>query len=95
MVTRSVAATFAALSVSIAQGQFPSGELKEVPIDELKKAYLACGRAAMSGQLNTAEIMQCSVVYEELKLRAFGGDFEKMRAWSRAQSDQAPDGRLY
>ena len=95
MATRSLAAAVAAFTVSMAQGQFPSGELKEAAIDELKKAYLACGRAALGSQLNTAEIMQCSIVYEELKLRGFGGDFEKMRAWSRAQSDQAPERRIY
>ena len=57
-----------------------------MPVDELKRVYLSCNRAAMGSQLDTPGIMQCSVVYEQLKLRAFGGDFEKLRAWSKAQS---------
>lgn len=68
-----------------AQGQAADSELKDVSVDELKRLYLSCDRAASEARLNTTGIMRCSVVYEELKLRAFGGDYDKLRAWSKAQ----------
>lgn len=55
-------------------------------IDELKALYLRCNGAALQGRLGSAEIGQCSIVYEELKRRAFDGDFDRLLAWSRAQS---------
>jgi len=79
-----VALTVIALATPMAYGQSLEGELKRVPIDELKRVYLSCDRAAAGGQLNTGGIMYCSIVYEELKRRAFGGDFEKLLAWSKA-----------
>ena len=57
-------------------------ELKDARIDDLKNTYLSCDRAAMGGKLDTPGIMLCSIVYEELKHRAFGGDFDKLLAWS-------------
>jgi hypothetical protein len=88
-----VALMLVALSTPMAQSNSPSGEQKGVPIDELKRIYLSCDLAAMSGQLDTAAIMQCSNVYEELKQRAFGGDFSKMLAWSKARSSERNTGR--
>ena len=35
--------------------------------------------------LSGGEAAQCSLVYEEFKLRAFGGDFEKLHAWWLSQ----------
>jgi hypothetical protein len=51
-------------------------------IAELKEAYLSCERRAMENDLDTVEIMRCSVIYEDLKERAFSGDFRKLKAWS-------------
>jgi hypothetical protein len=48
--------------------------------------YLACDHAAMQGRLDSGAIAQCSVLYEELKRRAFDGDFDKLLAWSRNQA---------
>jgi hypothetical protein len=79
-----VASLLAALATPLAYGQSP-GALKDLSIDELKRVYLGCDSAAIGGQLSKSEIMLCSVVYEELKQRAFGGDFDKLLAWSRAQ----------
>ena len=56
-----------------------------VSIDELKRLYLSCSDEALSGTLSFEEILRCSVVYEELKQRAFGGDYDKFRAWSSTQ----------
>ena len=82
----SVALMLIALSAPIAHSRSPSGEPMDVSIDEMKRMYLWCDRAAISGQLNTDGIMQCSIVYEELKRRAFGGDFDKMLAWFKANA---------
>lgn len=57
---------------------------KAVSVEELKSAYVRCSRAALGGELSAPEIMRCSVVYEELKRRAFDGDFLKLHAWSKA-----------
>jgi hypothetical protein len=80
-----VALVLVALAVPNAYGQSQYGEPKDVPIDELKRAYLSCSGAALSGRLSGGEIMACSLVYEELKRRAFGGDFHKLLAWSKTQ----------
>jgi hypothetical protein len=74
-----------AWAAPMAHSQSANGALKDAPIDELKRVYLACDRAAISGELDTAGIMQCSIVYEELKRRAFGGNFDKLLAWSKTQ----------
>jgi hypothetical protein len=70
----------------VEQGHFPCGKFKDVAVEDLKRAYLLCERMATLERLNHEAIMSCSVVYEQLKQRAFGGDFEKMLAWSKAQA---------
>jgi hypothetical protein len=59
---------------------------------EAKEFYLECSRAAMLGQLGTGETAVCSVSYEVLLRRHFGGDFHALLAWSRSQP-QSSDGR--
>lgn len=87
-----IALALGALAGSPARGS-SDGELDTVSVDELKRIYLACGRAAESGRLETAGIMQCSIVYEALKRRAFGGDFARLLAWSRAQTSARSTGQ--
>jgi hypothetical protein len=60
-------------------------DLKRMPVAELKSVYLACNDMRLSQQQRST-IMWCSLVYEQLKARAFDGDFEKLLAWSRTQS---------
>ena len=67
-------------------GQSESRDKKQLTVAELKTIYLDCDRDAMRGLLGGAEVKACSVVYEELKKRAFDGDFDKFLAWSRAQN---------
>jgi hypothetical protein len=80
----SAALALCALATPAALGA-PGGEPKAVSIADLKRAYLACARAALRGPLDGGAIMRCSVVYEELKERGFYGDFEKLLTWFRAQ----------
>jgi hypothetical protein len=72
---------FLVTSVAIAQ---PGSTLAqaEIPIEKLKSTYLRCENAAVNAKLGTGEIMLCSVVYEELKQRAFGGDFNRLKDWA-------------
>jgi hypothetical protein len=53
-------------------------------IDDLKGAYLACEGSAGGGRMHDAEALLCSIIYEELKQRAFGGDFQSLRRWFRS-----------
>ncbi|MEO8187473.1 MAG: hypothetical protein ABI580_08955 [Burkholderiaceae bacterium] len=75
-----------ALTSVTAFGQSESGDKKQLTIAELKTIYLDCDRDTMRGLLGGDGAKACSVVYEELKNRAFDGDFDKFRAWSRAQN---------
>jgi hypothetical protein len=54
-------------------------------IDDLKRGYVACEGAALSNRLDKGDVVQCSVIYEELKHRAFGGDFQRLRAWYQSE----------
>lgn len=82
-----------ALAAPVEHTRSTDGEYAGVPIDELKQIYLTCDRAAASARLSTEGIWQCSIVYEELKRRAFGGDFDRLRAWSRANPSEVDAGR--
>lgn len=75
-----------ALMAPLAHAQSSSPLPEAVSIDELKNLYLGCERAALAGSLDGEAVMHCSVAYEELKRRAFGGDFQSLKAWSDAQS---------
>ncbi len=53
---------------------------------DLKATYLGCSRDALLGTLDWDEIAACSVVYETLLTREFGGDFFALLAWSKSRS---------
>lgn len=55
----------------------------------LKLDYLQCEDAASRGALDGAAVMACSIVYETLKQRVFGGSFDALVAWWRQQRDLA------
>jgi hypothetical protein len=74
-----------ALTAPAATGQAVASPRNRLTVDELRGIYLACDDAAAAGQLSRMSVMQCSVVYEELKRRAFDGDFGRLLAWSRSQ----------
>jgi hypothetical protein len=81
---RSLAAATAVtvgLSASSIAGTVTSAPA-QMAIDTLKSVYLECERAAINGRLAVGDIMLCSVIYEEVKRRAFGGDFARLKAWA-------------
>jgi len=63
------------------------GQLSEA---ELKESYLRCSRAAVRGRLQSGEIAGCSVVYETLLRRVFGGDFRALIAWRSEATGRPP-----
>jgi hypothetical protein len=93
LIAVSVVISFAASSVEAGSRSFGTTDLA---IDKLKRAYLSCEIEALTGQMETNRIAMCSVIYEDLKARAFDGEFSKIRAWSDSQlgrlgSDQNAD----
>jgi hypothetical protein len=50
-----------------------------------KQFYLGCSNAAMRGRLGGAETEACSIGYDVVLKRHFGGDFHALLAWSRSQ----------
>lgn len=84
----------AALAPAVQAGESgPAGQergldtaLRELPEQDLKRLYLQCGRAATPGSIGRAGIVLCSVAYEILLKRTFGGDFFALLAWSRSES---------
>jgi len=57
-----------------------------MPIEKLKVIYLGCERTASAGRLDGGDAMYCSMVYEELKKKGFGGEFRHIRSWLDRQS---------
>jgi hypothetical protein len=76
----------AALNTTLVVAQDRRTNLNDLTLDQLEEVYLSCERAATGGELSTAGIMQCSIIYEELKWRAFDGDFDKLLAWAQGQT---------
>lgn len=64
-------------------GQVTEPEIEALPLEHLKRVYLACEAGVANGTLDSGSVGQCSIVYELLKRRAFEGDFERLFAWSR------------
>ncbi len=52
---------------------------------EAKQFYLDCSHAALRGRLGSGETAVCSIGYDVLLRRHFGGDFHALLAWSRSQ----------
>jgi len=55
---------------------------------ELKKLFLACDAASQSGLVDDADAAACSVIYEALKDRVFGGDSRRLLEWWRQEKSK-------
>jgi hypothetical protein len=64
----------------------------DATVVRLKSAYLDCENAAVNRALNAGEIARCTIIYEKLKGRVFGGDFRRLKAWFEAERDRRPAG---
>lgn len=67
--------------------------LEQMSHEQLKVLYVGCSNEAAQRVLGAAEASACSLVYETLKRRVFGGDFTALLAWSRSQPAAQPDAR--
>jgi hypothetical protein len=59
--------------------------------EQLKSAYLQCERLVLTTPMDFGTAAQCSMVYEALKQRVFGGDFERLLAWWQQESKSTED----
>jgi hypothetical protein len=69
------------LAVSPANTQ-SLGSVPTLPLPALEHAYLECEREALAGRLDEGRIARCSVLYEDLKRRAFDGSFARLKVWT-------------
>jgi len=75
--------------LALAHGQPATDDLTRAPLGELKARYLACDRAATRTVLDPGTAAACSSAAEALLKRGFGGDFDRLIAWWRAEKDGA------
>ncbi|HUG22015.1 hypothetical protein [Piscinibacter sp.] len=59
----------------------------ELPLAELEKSYWVCDHATTTAVLDGGTAAICSSLYEALKQRKFGGDFEALLAWWRQHKE--------
>lgn len=59
----------------------PSGAQAQTPVEDLKRHYLDCKRRAQAVRPEAMDAASCSRIYEELKRRAFDGDFRRLHEW--------------
>lgn len=64
--------------------------LDRLSAEHLKRAYTACEWAAQSTRIALGDAMHCSIVYEHLKSRVFGGDFDRFAEWWRSNPSAPP-----
>lgn len=69
------------------------GSLDAATADELKAAYLYCDRLARTERFDATASEACSIVYEALKARVFGGSTDRVIAWMRKQHAAAAGSR--
>lgn len=75
-----------ALDIVAGESRFVA-QLERLPELDLKSFYLRCSRAASQSLLGSGEAALCSLGYEILLKRTFGGDFFALLAWSRLHPD--------
>lgn len=54
-------------------------------VHRLKSAYLRCEQSAAERMLGVGEAADCSLLHELLLRLGFGGDFQRLLAWWRAE----------
>lgn len=79
------------LSASAGHADPRETALSCLDIAQLKVLYLNCERRAQSVGMNRAESTGCSEIYYELKARAFGDDYARIRDWYDLMMTLGPD----
>jgi hypothetical protein len=60
-----------------------SWQLSHLSANALKRDYVVCERATTNSQLDFATPAACAALYEELRVRVFGGNLEALLNWFR------------
>jgi len=79
------AATTRLLDAGAAAADGLRGRLEALTASQIQVVYLNCSNEAKKRRLDGGEAMMCSVAYDVLLKRHFGGKFEALLAWSRQQ----------
>jgi hypothetical protein len=69
---------------------FVRAALDRLSEHELKAFYAGCSHQSIERRLDGAEAMACSIAYDVLLKKYFGGDFSILLIWSRAQEPRHP-----
>lgn len=64
---------------------------ERLPDRDLEHLFLRCSRESSQGLMGFGEAALCSIGFEALKKRKFGGDFDAMLAWWRLHRDEPLD----
>lgn len=59
----------------------PTSELSSIKLTDLENAFWVCDYLATTR--GSSDINTCTAIYEAVKERKFGGDFDKLVAWWR------------
>lgn len=67
----------------------PAGDAMRIRLEtmderDLKRFYVRCSQQGIERRLDGGEAMTCSVGYDVLLKKHFGGDFQRLLAWSRS-----------
>jgi hypothetical protein len=68
-----------------------AAQLEQASPEQLKANYADCSNEAERRLLGSGEAAVCSIIYETLKRRVFGGDFAALLAWSKSMSETRTD----
>ena len=62
--------------------------IERLPDAQLRYMVVQCDRDASRRILDVGEAMSCSMALDTLRERHFGGDFERLLTWWRAERDR-------
>lgn len=79
-------AATAAIALSVAAPAHAQPDpIGDATPEQLKLTYLACEERAAAEPLDAATAQLCSVFYEALKSKVFGGSYDALLAWWQAE----------
>lgn len=73
------------MSVFFAMAMASAQQLPEPTEAELKHYFMVCDQSSREGLMDDADAATCSVIYEMLKDRFFGGDSKALLEWWRQE----------
>ena len=86
---RILSALVLAAAAAAASAHSDRSQLANVPVEQLKVAYLDCDRKASRAVLDLGSAKACSLTAEELLQRGFAGNFDRLLAWWRSEVQRA------